>query len=505
MKSHALVRSLLAATLLAGCARIEPKDSFDGVRQAFAERSDLRVEWRGITAEDQAVDDAVQSMLASELTVDEAVQLALLNNRTLQATYEDLGIAQADVVQAGLLHNPVFDIAVRFPTRSGEGTNIEMGVVQDFLDIFFIPARKKIAAAQFESTRLRVANQVIELASDVRQSFYMLQGSQQVLEMRQSVIAATDAAAETARRLRAAGNITALELAENEALAAQARLDLVSAEAQVQTDREKLARLMGISGTHPDWTIAMRLPDLPAHDAAADELESLALTQRLDVQSAKHNAMALARSAKLVDMTRYLEGSEIGVSAEREPEGFWVVGPSVAVPIPLFDQGQASVAAARARLRQARQQYLATLNESRADVRTAATELRAARARVEHLREVVLPLRAQVLQQSQFEYNGMLIGIFQLLEAKSAQIEAGEEYIEALRDYWIARGELERAVGGRLPSSALATSVASTKPSGADSSGHSNVRTNIRISSTAPRTQSAPEKQDHSHHHGDHK
>jgi len=485
---RSLFLSALLAATAAGCATVRPAESFAPVRDSLGERGVARVEWRGVTASDRAVDEAVGSMLRGELDADRAVQIALLNNRKLQATYEDLGVAQADLVEAGLLHNPVFDLTVRWPDESPRTANVEVAVVQDFLDVFFIPARKRIARAELDAATMRVAHEVTELAGDVREAFYELQAARQLAEMFQTSVAAADAGAETARRLRAAGNITELALAEHESLAAQARLELLSAESEVNVARERLARLMGASGSDARWTVATRLPELPPTDPPGDRLEALAASQRLDVLAARGEVESTARGERLANATRYLSEVEIGAEAERETDGAWLVGPTVSAPIPLFDQGQASLARARARHRQSRQRYLAAVNEARADVRTAHARLAAARSRVEHSRAVVLPLRAKVVEQAQREYNAMLIGVFELLEAKRAQIEAGREYVEALRDYWIARGELERAVGGKLVDD---VEPRPAKPQAADPV----------APATAPSTQ--PHDPHQHHHHGD--
>src|SRR3712207_1209228 len=164
-KSIRLLAAALAALGAAGGCASRPKgDDFAQVGRLVAERTGHRVHWNLGTPADTEVEAAVRSMLAGELTADTAVQVALLNNRNLQATYEDLGVAQAELVQAGLLHNPVFDLTVRWPDESPRTANVEIAVVQDFLDVFFIPARKRVARARFDAAQLRVAHAVLDVA-----------------------------------------------------------------------------------------------------------------------------------------------------------------------------------------------------------------------------------------------------------------------------------------------------------------------------------------------------
>lgn len=339
--------------LLAGCASVPRDAGFDDVRRTVADRTGHTVQWRDQTAEDAAVDAAVRAMLQDELTVDEAVQVALLNNLNLQATYEELGISQAQLVQAGLLKNPVFSVEARFPARPRYP--LEVDVFQDFMSIFLLPLRKKVAAAEFEATKLRVANAALDLAAEARSAFYTLQAAQQMVEMRRTVLEAAEASAEASQRLHDAGNITDLQLHSDQTMAAQARPDLVEAEADVVDARAHLAALMGLSDGR--WHVAARLPDPPQVAPEPGELESLAMSQRLDVAAAKQEIEVAAAQLGLTRRSRLIPEIDVGAHFEREPDGTRTAGPSVELPVPIFDQGQAATARGRSVLRQAQRRY----------------------------------------------------------------------------------------------------------------------------------------------------
>jgi cobalt-zinc-cadmium efflux system outer membrane protein len=149
-----------------------------------------------------------------------------------------------------------------------------------------------------------------------------------------------------------------------------------------------------------------------------------------------------------------LEG---GVAAEREAEGGWSVGPAFSIPIPLFDQGQGTVARAEAQLRRARHAYAAQAVDLRARVRAAHAAVVSGRDRAEHYRSVILPLRQQIVEQTQLQYNAMQVGAFQLLQARRDQVQSGSDYVAALRDYWTARTDLDTILAGRLAGAASAT------------------------------------------------
>ena len=446
--------AVLVAALLGGCAAVPSGAGFDEVRATVAERTGgQRVRWNHGSEADATVAEEVRSLFANELTADEAVQVALLNNRGLQAVYEDLTVAQADLVAAGLLQNPVFDAEVRF-AEGGGGTGLELAVVQEFLGVFQIPLRKKIAAAAFEATKLRVAGEVIELAAEVRESYYDLQAARQLLEMRRTVLEASEVAYEMAKRLHAAGNITDLSLNLERAAFEQAKLDLAAAEYEVIARRERLTALMGLWGEDASsWQVAERLPEPGDLDEEPqiEGLERQAVANSLELGAIRHDIEGAGRVLGLNRTFGLVPELEAGAIGEREGEdGAWAVGPVFSLPIPLFNQGQPAVAAAQAELRRARAQYVATAVELRSAVRAAAALLQNARARVAYYRRVVLPLRAQIVEQSQLQYNAMQIGPFQLLQARQQQIEAGAQYIEALREYWQAGSALGVLQSGRF-------------------------------------------------------
>jgi len=440
--------SILLLIGVTGCATIRPRAGFDDVERLMASRTSGQVAWKD--GADGAVEERVRELLASELTPDAAVQLALLNSPALLATYERLGIAQADLVQAGLLPNPVIHASVRFAV-SGPGPGAELSLLQDVIGMLVIPLRKRVAAAEFEVAKLEVAQTVIDLVTDVKAAFYALQGAQQMVELRRIVAETTQLSADIARRQHEAGNVTDLDLANEQTLAAQAKIDLAQAEAEALAGREELNALLGLWGQRTGWKIAARLPTLPEEEVPRERMESLAVKQRLDLAAAREAVEVRERSLGLTRVTALFMDGAFGADAEKEPGGTWAVGPAIEFAAPLFDQGQAAVGRVQAELRERQRRFAALAIRIRSQVRRARTRMYAARDRTAYFEKVVLPLRHRVVEQSQLHYNAMQIGAFQLLQAKREEIEAGRAYVETLTDYWLARTELERAVGGELP------------------------------------------------------
>lgn len=390
----------IAVAVLSGCISVPRDAGFDAVATSVSARTDKRILWNRSTEDDRAVETAVRELLARDLTVDSAVQIALLNNRTLQATYEDLGVAQADLVQAGLLTNPTLGFEVRFPARPR--LPIELHIVQSFLELFHIPLKKRVASAAFDGAKARVSHAVLTTAADVATAFYRQQGAEQTLELRRTVVLATEASADAAQRLRAAGNITILELANERALHAQATLDLAMAEAEALDDRERLNVLLGLWGVDTGWHLAPRLPELPPQDVFSGSLETRAIEQRLDLAAARDDIAFAAQSLRLSPWQQLVPTFDAGLHYEKEPDGAHTTGPSVNISIPIFDQGQAARFGAHARLRRAQQRYAALAVEIRSQVRRARNQLGAARGRAELLAKVVLPLRVSVRRTASF-------------------------------------------------------------------------------------------------------
>jgi len=210
--------AVVALGLLGGCASTSPKPAFRDTASLVESRTGRRIAWNQGGTDDVAVARKVHELLTRELTVDTAIQVALLNNKTLQATYEDLSIAQADLVQAGLLQNPVFGAGVAFPVAGTARTGVTLSVSQDFLSVFVLAARKKVAESELRATKLRVADAVLRMTFEVETAFYSLQATQQTAAMRRTILEAGDAALDLARRQHDAGNINDLDLANQETL-----------------------------------------------------------------------------------------------------------------------------------------------------------------------------------------------------------------------------------------------------------------------------------------------
>lgn len=444
-----LAFSCLVVLLVAGCTTLPRDAGFSEVGGLVAERTEEPLHWRGVSIEEEALAARVRDLLREELTARGAVRLALLNNPALQATLEDLGIARAELVQAGLLRNPVLSASLSFPD-GGPGTNLEISLVQEFLNVLSLPLRRRVAAARFEQVKLRTADAALALAAEVKAAFYTAQGRSQWLQSRRMVEELAEIATDAARRLHRAGNITDLALARHATRFEQARLERMRTETELELARGELAALLGLT-PRETFTLAPRLAELPAAEIPGAGLETQALAERLDLTVARLEELALLERLGGARLAALQPDLGVGIGTERETDGTWLTGPSLRANAPLFDTGRAAVDGEHGRLRQARQNTAALEVQVRNEVRQAYRQLLAARTQAEHYRRVLLPLHTTVVKETQLQYNAMQLGIFQLLQAKQEEIEAGGAYVQTLQAYWVAHARLARAAGGRLP------------------------------------------------------
>ncbi|MGQ0586526.1 MAG: TolC family protein [Gammaproteobacteria bacterium] len=399
----------------------------------------------------------MSELAGKPLTARDAVRLALVNTSGLKADYAQLGFAAAEVYDAGRLSNPSLSASVLFPNASGESTQVGLGLVQSFTDLLLLPARSRFAKGEFERAKLLVGTAALNLAADTELAYTRLAAAWQVLTMREAVAKAAQASADLAQRFFDAGNINRLELSLEQAAASQAQLDVLEARAAVTLARNTLNRLMGLAATEDAWKISDQLSVPVAEEDSLETLFKLADGSRLDLSAARKNVTLLADALGVTRRFRYLGAIDVGVETERETDGSRLTGPTLSLELPLFNQGKGRVARSEAQLRLAeselRELEVATSN----GVRQAAAEVEAARQRAQLYRQSLIPLREAIVARTQEQVNYMLVGQFELLLAKQQEYDAYQGYLEAVRDYWLARVELAREVGAPLPSSAQAT------------------------------------------------
>ena len=444
-RASVLLAAILAASVfVAACV---PR----AAQQGLAPVTTLLTE-RGAAASSLLLTDSAfgpRAIPAGPLVIDTAVRIALLRSPHVRVVLADVGLAAADLWQASRIPNPVVDLLRGFQRGGGVGiTNVGIGF--SIVAALQTPMRRRIAQTELRSAEQRVANAVYDAMIAVQRAYVEVQYAQQNLELQQSVAVGTAASTTVAHALRAAGNVSELVLASEEAVSTQSVANVSAAESALLIARAELGRRLGAGVGDTLWTIGERLADPTLDRLVLERIDSLTLARRLDVAAARDRAQSSAAALGLSARFRFLQDGTLGAFWERDPDGRFV-GPSASIPLPLFNGGGAGVAKARASLKQRTAEYDALVVDAHAEVRAAVARVDGARRRAVQIRTLVLPARRRVLQESQLQVNAMALPVFALLQAKQAEIEAGRTYLDALRDYWVARAELERASGGSLP------------------------------------------------------
>jgi len=437
--------------LLGGCASLSGNGGFNAAAGISEQRTGMSASVGGHLPRND--DDAralaaiINKKLEQPLAADDAVQIALLNNRGLQASYWSLGIAEAELVQAGRPQNPVLDFK---RSHGGGEIAIERTLTFNLLGVLTTPLAGRIEAGRFEQAKLLVSNEALKVAADTRRAWVEAVAANQILDYARQVEASAQASAELAGRMRSAGNWSVLDLAREQAYHAQTLADVAHAQKAAVSTREKLARLMGLSGVQATYSLPDHLPELPEAPRELADIEQVAVNERLDIQAAKLDTEHTASALGLTKTTRFINVLDLGAVRDSDG-GAKTRGYELTLEVPLFDWGSARVARAEATYMQSVNLLAQAAVNARSEARESYADYRTSYDLARHYRDQVLPLRKQISDQTLLRYNGMLLSVFELLADAREQATAVSGYIAALKDYWSAEASLEAALGGRLP------------------------------------------------------
>lgn len=446
--ARAMVLAVLSLIALGGCATFSADGGFGDIETIARERLGKNVKWVKNERDEADLRARVKELLASPLTVDAAVQIALINNRGLQATYAELGIAEADLVQAGRLRNPGFSFA---RLRRGDELEIERTFLFDVLGLVTMPIRTELERQRFELTKGRVAAEMMQVAADTRRAYFSAVAAQEGVKYMEQVKLAAEASAELARRMAAVGNLSKLDQQREQLFYAEVTAQLARVRQAALAERERLTRLMGLWGSDIGFALPERLPELPAGPREIAELESQALKQRLDVQGALKEAENVAASLGLTQTTGFVNVLEVGYRRNSETGLPHQTGYEIELRLPIFDWGSARVARAEHVYMQAVNRAADIAIRARSEVREAYAAYRTAFDLARHYRDEIVPLRKRISEENALRYSGMLISVFELLADARQQVASVNAYIEALRDFWLAETRLRLALTGKSP------------------------------------------------------
>lgn len=440
---------VLAGLVLAGCVHVPADGGAGSARGLLESRSEVAAATLAQPPGDSR--EFVARLLAAPIGVNEAVQLALLGNPRVRQLNAELGFSGSEIYDATRLANPTLSFLRLSTDAATGGAQTTWGIAQSFTELLFLSYRSRLGAANQAQAEQRFAHAVLELEAEVREAFYTHAGAALAQSMRSASSRSTRLSAELGERFHEAGNISVLQLSREQALASEAVIGEHLVVAHAEAARGRLLTLMGLRSddSRPQFITALATPVLL--DADAEALEQQAREQRLDLA-----ALRLERSngeAQWAHMRRWrwLAGLRLSAEHEREPDGEVRKGPGASIELPVFNSGRGAVLRAEAGSASAAARLQAMELALANDIATQLTVLESRRLIAEEYRMRLIPLKEEIVEQSQREQNFMLIGAFELLAARREELDTYGKYIDAVRDYWIERTRLARLVGGPLP------------------------------------------------------
>lgn len=456
-----------AAVLLAGCASFSPDGGFGKVAELTKERTGQTALWQRSASDTETAQARVDELLEQPVTADRAVELALLNSRGLQASFSELGIAESDLVRAGRLSNP----SLGFSHTSGGGIlEINRSIVFNVLGLLTMPLARQVEQRRFEQAQYQAALEAVGIAAETRMAFFSAVAAQELVRYDVQVREAAEASNELARRMVQAGNFNKLAQMRQQAFYGDATAQLARAQHRAVAERERLVRILGLSGHQLDFKLAERLPDLPTEPVQPKDAEQTAMDKRLDVLLAKQSTETTAQSLGLTRASRFVNVLNAGYANKNQSGEKLQNGYLIELELPLFDFGAARLAGAEATYMKSFNRAAEVAINARSEVRESYSAYRTAYDLAKHYRDEVVPLRKRISEENLLRYNGMLISVFELLADSRDQVLSVTGYVEALRDYWIAETNLQSAMTGRSPGSTAMSR--STRGTAADAASH---------------------------------
>jgi outer membrane protein TolC len=449
---------------LGACAAIPPDGGQGAVRELVQQRGGQAIPDVPPAQREQHI----AKLLVAPLTADNAVNIALLNNRSLQAGYAELGIAYADLAQAGRIANPVISFG---RIKGPHGGEIERTLTLPVMSLLLMPITRPLEQRRLEQAQARTAIAALRVADDTRRAYFGALAAHQSADYMEQVKTAAEASAELALRMAQAGNWSKLQQAREQAFYADSVAQLARARQARLAEREKLARLMGLSATTA-IQLPERMPDLPAAARDIKDAETEAMGNRLDVLMAQKELAGLKASLGLTRTTRFINLLDLSYLHNTDEEGHRSTGYEIELQIPLFDFGGARVARAEAMYMEAVQRASAAAIDARSQVRVSYSAYRTAYDLARHYTDEIVPLKRRISDEQLLRYNGMLISVFELLADAREQVASVNASIDAQRDFWIADSALQAAMNGSASDSGAPAMGANAAPAASAAASH---------------------------------
>jgi outer membrane protein TolC len=455
--------------LLAGCATVDINKTVARTNQEALDFTGGRLKLAQSDADRATLQSSANALLAKPLAQDDAVHLAMINSPALQAMLAQNWAETASAAQIGRLPNPILTLErLRLPLETDIGRMLAFGL----LDVLTLPQRYRTANARIEQAQLQLTNDVVEKVTQVRQAFVAALAAKQSLTYAQQVSDSAESSAELARRMFAVGNFNKLQRARQQAFYADAAAQLANASHAATASREALIRVLGLTDTQAQQLqLPERLPDIPASARTGADVSGAASRTRLDIKMAQAawNAAAVAQGLNAIISFTDIELSVIRNTSIERADGHRTNarGLEVAIKLPIFDWGGLQRDAMGAQMLAATQRLEATVRAAGSNLRESYSAYRTTYDIARHYRDESVPLRKLIADENVLRYNGMIIGVFELLADSRDQISSVIAAINAQQQFWMADAALQSSIIGK-PMMMQSTGAATAASGGSD-------------------------------------
>jgi outer membrane protein TolC len=480
-RAMAPVAVIAIGLLGSGCARFSPDAGMGVVEAAAAAELGKDATKLDSPAKEAQAAARVKQLTAQRLTVANAVQIALLNNRGLQAAYNDLGISEAQMVEASLPPAPT--LAFGRLVGSG-GFEIERQIIQNVLALATLPRRREIAEARYRQAQARAVDATLRTAAEASRAYYRAVAANESVKFLLEAQASAQTISELAKKLGETGAMTKLNQAREHVFYADISSQLAGARLRQRVDKERLVRALGVWGADTSLKLPDKLAALPKKPKTLPWVEREAVLRRVDLAIARMEIDVVAKELGLTRKTRFINALEVTgintVEKETSVENGHVEvdktkrnGFDIDFQIPIYDFGES-------RVRLAEETYMRSVNRLtelavnvRSEAREAYQSYRGAYDIARHYDREVLPLRQIISDETMLNYNAMIRDLFELLADARARILANVQSIEARREFWLASVGLHTAiVGGRGGGGDAAETPRAMAAGGGEAAGH---------------------------------
>lgn len=447
---RAIILSMLAIGI-SGCAATAIEQNGTFVDNYAKQNIGAAATWHKNNRERAAARELAERLLEQPLVADDAVRLALALSPAFQLMMADTAAASAAATQSARLSNPIFTFE-RLVRRESGGVDLDIGrmLSVSLLELIYLPSRRETAASLQTQVRLRGAASVVETATNTRRAWVNAVATQQSLIYSEQVMEAAEASAELAKRMYQVGNFSKLQRARQQVFYADAVTQLAKAKQAAIASREALIRTLGLdSALAAKLKLPARLPDLPAQPKLESVVAQSAIGQRLDVQMAATELAMLASKYGFTKATSYVNAFHLAGVRNSETGKPPQRGYELELALPVFDWGDAARGAAHAQYMAATQRVIQTGIDAESGIREQYAAWRTAYDLSLHHRNEIVPLRKAIAEEVLLKYNGMLLGVFDLLADTRAQIGSVIQAIDAERDFWLADAALQAAMLGK--------------------------------------------------------